>query len=195
MSLLFSLEQTTAPTEEPLSLSQVKDHLRVLGNDDDVYIQNLIKSTRIQAEERLSRQLMTATWQLNLTGFQEWIQLPRPPFQSITSITYEDQNESDQSLSSDDYEIDSGAVPPWLRILDIPTANEKLKSVRIKYQSGYTSKTNVPEPIKDWMKFQIGYMYENRERYVVGRQVNELKNVDSLLWSYKVHLNDNYITV
>jgi hypothetical protein len=46
----------------------------------------------------------------------------------------------------------------------------------------------VPEPIKQWIRLQVGSLYENRESWTVGRTavMNENAFVDRLLDRYRV---------
>jgi len=45
-------QETTSPGSEPLIVSEVKDHLRVDHDDDDNYIDGLIKAARQFVEKR-----------------------------------------------------------------------------------------------------------------------------------------------
>ena len=63
------MAQTVAPTLEPLTLAEVKRHLRIDHTDDDVYINDyLIPAAREYVEDETERQLITATWALKLPG-------------------------------------------------------------------------------------------------------------------------------
>lgn len=105
----------TAPTQEPISLEDAKTHLRIEDSftDDDTYISTLITLGRQQVEGAMHRALLTQTWNLFLQNWpgrdynnwpssltvspeQYWkynhIKLPRPPLQSVTSVTYMDSS-------------------------------------------------------------------------------------------------------
>jgi uncharacterized phiE125 gp8 family phage protein len=58
----MSLTLVTKPTHEPISVDIAKSHLRVTTNNDDVYIEQLIKEVRTWTEGFLRRALITQTW-------------------------------------------------------------------------------------------------------------------------------------
>ena len=59
----------TPPTSEPVSLVEVKNHLRVDINDDDALISALIASARQQAEQICRRALINQQWLVTLDQF------------------------------------------------------------------------------------------------------------------------------
>ena len=66
----MSLALVTAPTIEPLTLSQVKRHCRVsIDDDDDLVTEDLIPAVRDRCELVTGRQLVEATWDLRLDSF------------------------------------------------------------------------------------------------------------------------------
>ena len=76
------LKQTKAPTSEPVTLAELKLHLRVEDNTDDDLITEIGKAARLWVEKATGRQLMPATWQMTLDSFPGGdgiILLPRPP--------------------------------------------------------------------------------------------------------------------
>ncbi len=94
----------TEPAEEPLSIEEVKTHLRVDMDDDDDLIQNLITSARQYAESYLKRSLISQTWKYYLDEWPEsgedYIELPMPPLQSVSSVKYTDYNSVQTTLGT-----------------------------------------------------------------------------------------------
>ncbi len=89
----MALVLLTAPTEEPITLDEAKLHLRVEIDDDDTLILGMIKAAREYAEVVTHRRLITQTWRYYLDSWPEdkdYIEMPFPPLQSISSITYTD---------------------------------------------------------------------------------------------------------
>jgi uncharacterized phiE125 gp8 family phage protein len=89
----YGLAQTTAPTLEPLTLVEVKQHLRlpVEVTDDDSLLTAQLAAARADVEDRTNRQLVTATWTLKADSFPYSTGifiLPRAPLATVTSITY-----------------------------------------------------------------------------------------------------------
>lgn len=68
--------QTVAPTLEPLTLTQVKQHARITQTAGDSVLLSYLQTAREQAEAVLGRGLLTQTWQLALPYFPPVIYLP-----------------------------------------------------------------------------------------------------------------------
>ena len=64
------LQLVIPPAEEPVSLAEAKQHLRVDSGDDDLLIGSLISAARQAAETKTGRQLITARWKLLLGALQ-----------------------------------------------------------------------------------------------------------------------------
>src|SRR5262245_1528310 len=83
----YGLVLVTPPAVEPLTLGEVKVHLRVDHTADDEDISDLITAARELCEEQSGRSLATQTWRLELDRFPAWsFRLLRGPLQSVTSI-------------------------------------------------------------------------------------------------------------
>jgi hypothetical protein len=64
----YYLKLVTAPALEPLTLEQIKDHLRLDSTDQDLMLGSLIKAARRWTEHFLSRCLIEQTWDLLFTN-------------------------------------------------------------------------------------------------------------------------------
>jgi uncharacterized phiE125 gp8 family phage protein len=165
------------PAEEPLSLIEAKNHLRVEAPEDDALIAALIAAARDQLEGETSRQLVTATWRLSLDCFPAVIRLPISPVQSVSSIQYLDANEVLQTLSASVYVVDTDRKPA--RIAPAygevwPTTLPQINAVKVTFVAGYGTPAAVPESIKEALKLMIGHWYENREASITGTIVTAL---------------------
>jgi uncharacterized phiE125 gp8 family phage protein len=61
----WSWAMTVAPTVEPISLTEAKQHARITQDNDDAMIQRFIVTAREQAEDYMNRGIMTQTWQMS----------------------------------------------------------------------------------------------------------------------------------
>lgn len=190
----YGLSLVTAPTFEPLSLDQVKLHLKVDTNDDDTLIRSLIIAAREYCENFLSRRLVTSTWDMMLDSFPgdqiSQIEIPYPPLQSVTSITYLDSAGVSTILSTSLYGVDvarfKGRVYPAFSQI-WPVTRFIQAAVTIRYVAGFGTAQAVPESIKAAMKLVIGNWYENRESTIAGTIINTVPAaLEHLLWSQRV---------
>jgi len=155
----------TAATGYPLTVDEVKLHLKVDVSTDDDLITNLRNSAISWVEQYTNRQLMPATWYLYLDDFPDEILLQWCPVTSVTSIKYYDTDNDLQTLSSDEYDVDTDSEPA--RIYEsygyyFPTVRERPNAVIIEFEAGYADADSVPDPIKSALLLMIGHNYENR---------------------------------
>jgi uncharacterized phiE125 gp8 family phage protein len=157
------------------------------------YISNLITVAREYAETVTSRALATQTWDLFLDQFptKDYIELPKAPLQSVTSVSYKDSVGTETTMTPNtDYIVDADSFigkiflpysKSWASFTAFP-----YNAVKIRFVSGYNTTTNlIPKAIKQAILILIGHWYENRE--ALGNVGDEIKmSVNSLLWTKKV---------
>ncbi len=136
----MSLSLVTPPTEEPISVDELRTHLRLEGADDseNSLLSGLIEAARLRVETETRRQVVTATYDMFLDEFpqrkasDDWgvdsalppqdrefgrklsldaIEFPLPPLQSVVSVQYLDGNEDLQTVSSSVYRVDAVSEP------------------------------------------------------------------------------------
>src|ERR1043165_9106345 len=97
-----NLRLTDAPSVEPITLEEARDHLRLVASGspathpDDDMIEAFITAARQHIDGKdgwLGRCLITQTWELVLDTFPDGeIRLPLSPVQEVVSIKYDDEN-------------------------------------------------------------------------------------------------------
>lgn len=164
------LNQTSAPAETPVSLTEAKAHLRVLHAHDDAYITALIAGATAHLDARhgiLGRALVTQSWEYRLHCFPDCeIDLPFPPLVSVGSVKYIHEAGTETTVSADDYVVDTGAYIGAIRPaydVEWPVARDEANAVRIVFTAGYGAAEAVPMPIKQAMLLMIGHWYAHRE--------------------------------
>lgn len=176
----------TPPTEEPLSLQEVKDHLRVDHVEEDALIVGLTQAAREYVEGQTLRQLVTATLRATVDSFphvqRSWsgwapargrIVLERAPVVSVTSITYVDTVGVTQTLATSEYVVHTPTSdePAWIEPTYSswwPSAREQSQAVVVTFVAGYGAASAVPRIFKQAMLLLIGHWFENRETVVTG---------------------------
>ena len=184
----LTLTQTVAPTIEPLLLSEVKNYLRLDGTENDAVVEALALAAREEVEIFTGLTLLATTFAWRLWGFGACpLQVPRPPLQSVTSITYFDSSNVSQTLSSSVYTVDTQSRPGRILLTDgqsWPSVFSRYDAVTITYVAGH-SLAALPERAKIAMKLMIGDYYENREAQLETRvYCNE--TVKRLLWGLRL---------
>ena len=189
---MLKYQVTTAPTVEPVTLEEMKTHLRVGCTADDDYITALIVASRQWCEDYENRAYVTTTITANTFFLPSQIILPRPLLQSVTSITYVDTAGDTQTLSSDLYDVDTVREPGQVvRAYNAtyPSVRGDVNGVTIIYKAGYgDTAADVPERVKAAIKLFCGHLYEHRET------VSDI-NMNDVPFGVKALLNQRVKTV
>ena len=165
----------TEPTAEPLTLTEVKDSLRDTPVEDDALVSVLITAARRAAEAHTHRVFVTQTWDYFADKFPAsaitFLELPRPPLVSVTSIKYTDTDGVQQTWDSSKYVVDTHAergriLPAWSEIW--PSTRQVMNAVEIRFVAGYGVPDDVPEDIRTAMLLQINHLYDHRQSVVIG---------------------------
>lgn len=189
----WSHKVTTDAAVEPLSVSEAKSHSRVDITDDDTLVQKQIKSARLATEELLSRALITQTHTLKIDRFPydgQAIYVPRPPLQSVTSISYVDSDGYSQTWDASNYVVDDSSEPgriyPAYNV-SYPTTRDQRNAVTIVYVAGYgDASTDVPEDLISAISLMVCNFYENRSTTTFGTASVLPKNYDWLIERHRV---------
>jgi uncharacterized phiE125 gp8 family phage protein len=171
-----------APTEEPIDLAVLKQHMKVTITDDDVLITTYLTAARQYVEEAYDRALVTQTWDYSLDTFpwlNQSIELPIWPLQSVTSITYTDSNNTPTIWASNNYFVDAVKKPGrvWLAANQgWPAAQLRAANgVVIRYVAGYGAATAVPYTTRMAIMLLVEHWYEFREPIMAQRGVTPIE--------------------
>ena len=162
----MSLKLITAPASSPVDLTTAKAHLRVIHSAEDTLIQHMIDTAAAALDGPtglLGRCVVSQTWEYMLDSFpSEWIEIPLPPLQSVTSIKYLDSDGVEQTLSSARYRVDTATEPGGVIVDEDgwPDTFDTANAVTIRFVAGYST---VPAPLKQAVLLNVGDMYENRQ--------------------------------
>jgi uncharacterized phiE125 gp8 family phage protein len=191
----MALQLITAPTAEPFTLTEVKEHLRLplsYTTEDNTLIW-CIKAARAAAEARTNRVIMPSTWKLTLDKFPSVIRVNKCPLISVTSLKYYNASNVLTTLTANThYWVDSVSEP--FRIIPVnsfPSVYDRPGAVELTFTAGYSTDATIPIMIKHGMLLTIADMYRHRETIVIGRLVSELsKNAE---WAFdQERLVDGY---
>lgn len=180
----YGIKLVTAPEKLPVTVAEAKAYARVeeSSTEEDALFSSLIQAAVTLAESYLNRYLITQTHDLTLDCFPSSdigvIYLPKSPVQSITSITYVDDNGATQTWGASNYLLDGKQEPARLTTaynISYPSIREQLNSVTIRHVVGYgTEPSNVPETIRTAIKLLVNEMFNSRQQMVYGVSVAEV---------------------
>lgn len=186
----MNIRVITPPAVEPVSLAEVKAHLRVDHSDEDDLISALIQASRELCEAFQNRTLITTVLELVCDGFPgSVISLPRPPLQGVTSITATDEAGVDTVVSAADYLVSTAGVlgrvvlksgSSWPAV-----TLQEVDGFVVRYTAGYgDDPADVPQLTRQGILLTIGHLYENRETVVIDRGISvmEVPMTAQYLW-------------
>jgi uncharacterized phiE125 gp8 family phage protein len=185
----------TPPTVEPVSVEHLARHCRVDDPEEFEYLESLGIAARLYCETYTRRAFCTQTWQFLVDRFpnywQDWqiwsgrrmwarsnrrlstdayrditLRIEKPPVQSITAITYTDNDGALQTLPGDQWMGDLREEPARLTPTYgnyWPTARYQIDAVCIEFVAGYGDPCDVPQTIKAAIKLLVAHWYLHRE--------------------------------
>jgi uncharacterized phiE125 gp8 family phage protein len=180
---------TVPPAVEPLSLPEIREHLRLSWTDEDNWLQNALVTARQWLEGKTGRALITqtirATFDMPRSARGEIsgsiggapalrFRLPyAAPLGAVSAVEIESDVATWQSLTvTTDYIVDADSTPArlWLRFGALakwfPSYDLSATTPRIRatYTAGYgTQPQSVPYEARLAMLNAIGYLYANRD--------------------------------
>ncbi len=179
-------------TEEPISLGEAYQHLRIDYDSDEpvdsALISLYLKAAREHCEQFLGCSIANKILEYTIPKFQDKIFLPFAPVNEIVSVTYE----------TGEYDSDGLAVPytftDYVLINDYIQAKTSFpdgSNVKIRYLAGYGFESDsfpLPSLIKIGILLTLTHFYENRQD-VTEKQMYALPNgAESILRPYRERL-------
>jgi uncharacterized phiE125 gp8 family phage protein len=170
-----SLRRLAEPEVEPVSLFDMKDHLRVMPDqaEDDAYIQGLIAAGRRFIESRLGSCTTATRWTARLERLgcesccSAGVAIPMPPLLLDDEHPFEavlrDGDGGKTTIERGAYAIDDDVFPAVLRRRRGWPNVCCESSVSVKFWAGYRTAEEVPAQIRAALKLLVGHWYENRE--------------------------------
>jgi uncharacterized phiE125 gp8 family phage protein len=157
------LKLVTAPTVEPVTLSEVKAHC-VIGHDlDDTLLGVLISAAREHGEALTGRSWAEKTLEVVLDEFPAGaIELPASPITAVTSVKYLDANGVEQTMDAADYTVDTDSLVGRVVAEEWPETDDTVNAVRVRYTAGWTPST-IPPALQQWLLIRVATLYEHRE--------------------------------
>lgn len=180
----MTLTLLSPPATEPVSLSVLKDHLRVMHTDEDAVISSTLVAAIRAIEARAGLALAPQAWRLSLDQApEETLFLPISPCISIDAVTVIDPNDVATLVGAELYEFAPGAPGRLRRAAPWPPVGPKLDGVQIDFTAGYSG--TVPQPLLQAVKTLAAHFYESRAACVERRMFAVPQSVDALIAPYR----------
>lgn len=165
---------------EPIDLATARLHLRLdatgspPSHPDDDLVEGIIAAARESAEIYCGLAILNQSYKLQLDEFPASngaIPLGLWPVNTITSITYVDDDGATQTLATSVYDLEGNQAPARVVLKyeqEWPATRKITNAVTVTFVAGYTDGQSpnsypMPKSVKQAMLLAIGHFYENRE--------------------------------
>jgi uncharacterized phiE125 gp8 family phage protein len=185
----------TPPSVEPLSLGEIKLHLRLTNNDHNILMERYMKAAREMTEAHCNRAFVQRTLEQQMDEFKDEILLGYPPLNSVTSVKYIDTDGVEQTLSTTIYDTDTNHEPGRITLAynqSWPSIRDQVNAVKIRFVAGYDSggspddlAANIPNEAIVAMLLLIGHWFKNAEATTDLKLMSLPLGYDALLASLK----------
>ncbi len=160
--------RTVAPAETPVTLAEVKAHCRVGENDDDAVLSGLLAAATDYIDGPqglLGKCMVTQTWVQKLEDFADCVRLTVAPVASVSTITYYDADNAEQTLSATVYELRRDTLGAYVALKSDqswPTIYDRKDAVTITFFAGVAA-ADVPDTLKTAVLMLVSHWDENRD--------------------------------
>lgn len=188
----MALKIITPPVIEPITLDEAKQHLRIVGSDDDIILLSMIKQAREFCEDFQNKKYITQTLELVLDSFPDdnYISFDNSsPVQNVESVKYYDTDGKELIFDSNNYIVDTdsfvnrivlGYCKLWPTIV-----LQQINAVRIRFTAGFGDKAEaVPETVKWAMILHMKLLYDDYkpdERTKIEEARNSLLSMNRVI--------------
>ena len=150
------------PASSPVSLDDMKEHLRVDANDENNLIQFYIDAcaASLGPEGELGQAIIPETWDESFQSPPRDVYLTVLPARSIESVTYFDKDNVQQTAILSDFALYSSDRWSFVRSENWPGTFDRPDAITVRYEAGFDS---VPLEVAQAVKMIVAHWYQNRE--------------------------------
>jgi uncharacterized phiE125 gp8 family phage protein len=170
----MTLTRTRAPAVEPVTLAEVKAHLRLDQASEDALITTLIKTAREIVEREAGVALIDQGFRLTLdcVPANGLIAVPVHPVTSVSAVNVFDSGGSMTPFALANLVVDGFAHPPRILFQTPPMGGRGIAAIAIDFDAGFgTTATDVPDMLKRAALLLAGHLYEFRAAMGGGDRV------------------------
>lgn len=149
----------------PVALADFKEHVNFSGTSKDDNFTLLLRAAAREAESFTGRQLMPATYELQLPDFPEsgFVTIGKAPVTGISSVKYFNaSNEETELVSGTDYYTDVVAEPAEVHFYNTyPVYDKRAGNIIIEFDCGYADAEALPYDIRAAVMLAAADLYVN----------------------------------
>ncbi|MFU0506648.1 head-tail connector protein [Pseudaminobacter sp. NGMCC 1.201702] len=161
----MTLLRTVEPAVEPVTLAEVKNHLRLSHQSEDELLAGLIRAAREDVERATGVAMIDQTWRLVLDCWPRGgcVTLMRHPVREILSVTLFGSEGEASVMDPSDYQLDSLSRPARLQFHRRPEPLRAMNGIEIDFKAGFgEAGTDVPDLLRRAVLMLVAHWYEFR---------------------------------
>jgi uncharacterized phiE125 gp8 family phage protein len=164
---MYTLVVITPPATEPVTVAELKSHLRLNDDSEDALLSGFITTARTMFEEATGRAVVSTGFRQHVPTLAAPVYLMKYPVISLNAVKYYDEAGALQTANPSTYYTDTISVPAQVWFDDYPDTSDTKKPVAyVEFTAGWAT---VPETVKTAIKLLAGHYYHNREAYTDSR--------------------------
>jgi uncharacterized phiE125 gp8 family phage protein len=161
------------PPAEPISLADLKAHLRIEGAAEDALLGSLIRVAREHLERTTGLALISQGWRLYLDRWPErgLIELSRWPVTAVDAVRVFDELGDESEVSLAGHVLDGVRRPARLWLSTRPEPRQAINGIEVDFTAGFgETGSDVPDTLLRAMLLHAAQMYEFRGAVPVDMQ-------------------------
>ncbi len=156
------LERISAPALEPVSVQEMKQHLRLDHDEEDSLLAGMIVAARRHLEKRLSLAFLSARWRYRADKTPRGraaLEIPLFPLASVQQVRLYLEEGTTVLADLANMKVSSAMRPATITGVRIPFAAQAAHGAEIEFTAGYG---DAPEQMRLAIKLLAAHFYENR---------------------------------
>lgn len=160
----MTLVLSEPPLSEPISLTELKAHLRIDHASEDDLLNALIRTAREYLEQRTALALITQSWRLCLDSWPigDCVILHKTPVQAIDQVEQFDGSGTPVSLNVTEMLLDGKSSPARLYTKNRTAPGQEINGIEISFTAGFGMASDVPDMLKRAILTHAAHMFEFR---------------------------------
>jgi uncharacterized phiE125 gp8 family phage protein len=185
----MTLIRTVDPSAEPVTLAEVKAHLRLDHDSEDELLNGLIRAAREDVERTIGVALLEQSWRLVLDTWPRdgSVSVTIHPVREILSVTAYGSAGEASVVDPASYQADIVSRPARLHFDGPPAALRAFNGIEIDFAAGFgEAGTDVPDLLRRAIVLLVAHWFEFRSGFGPNDQpVSYPDGYDRMIASYR----------
>lgn len=188
----MAVKHVSQPANTPVTLDELKAHLRVTSTSEDILIQAALEAAIDEISTILSRAMITQDFEQTfhpVAGLCD-VELDVTPVQSLLSVDLVKADNTKVSGDLQDYELISDGERYWVRAVNGWPSGlaRRPDAITLKFRAGFGDQpADIPATLRAAVQLLAAHRFEVREEVVIGTIASTLpRGVDHLLDLHRI---------